>query len=146
MYTSTSSEISHPTSHCFENTSAFNGCSDMTKSCPDEIPTKTTTFICFRFFPTCFVYFGNSCFMLHLRTGPNNRARGGNCVTITDDTTDMFMFMNRNVFLMSDDTCLLFSSWTARLPTVWVACLEHCLLFTLLLLPPPIYNLDHSPS
>jgi hypothetical protein len=61
--------------------------------------------------------------MLHLRNGPNNWARGGNCVTITDDTTDMFM--NRNVFLMSDDTCLLslliilllpFFLWTAGLP------------------------------
>ncbi|KAL4957371.1 hypothetical protein BDW69DRAFT_32439 [Aspergillus filifer] len=58
MYTSTSSEVPHPTSHCLEDTSAFNGCSDTTKSCPDEIPTKTTTFICFQFFPTCFCILG----------------------------------------------------------------------------------------
>ncbi|KAL4969376.1 uncharacterized protein BDV14DRAFT_103742 [Aspergillus stella-maris] len=58
MYTSTSSEVSHPTSRCFETTSAFNGCSDTTKSCADKIPTKTNTFICFQLFPTCFCILG----------------------------------------------------------------------------------------
>ncbi|KAL2870076.1 uncharacterized protein BJX67DRAFT_305322 [Aspergillus lucknowensis] len=84
------------------------------------------------------LYLGFPVFFSHVASAEWTKqwARGGNCVTITDDTTGMFM--NRNVFLMSDDTCLLFSSsvllflaqrgchiWMVILSVFWFLTSDH---------------------